>query len=78
MGTQLRAIRPAVTHIQFRALDWHDKGFVSHGTGLSNFPVQVHHVGASSSLVKVVHVLRDDVDIEDPLQPRKRMVPLVG
>ena len=44
----------------------------------SQFAVQVGHFRRAGTLVQVVYVLRQDLDLEIPFQPRDGLVPGIG
>lgn len=69
-GRSWGAVGAAVTPFQLPAVDVLDQVFVDGAAGLGQLAVQVKHVRAGA-LVEVVHVLRDDADVEIALKLRE-------
>ena len=67
--TQLRPIGPDIAKVQLRSWQIEDHVFAPGGTCFPNFPVQMHHARAACPLVEVVHVLGDNVHVEQRFQP---------
>lgn len=78
MRTQQRPVGRRGVELLLPALDRNDQIGIARRAQAGQFAVQVGHFRRAGTLVQVVYVLRQDLDLEIPFQPRDGLVPGIG
>lgn len=78
MRTQQRPVGRRGVELLLPPLDRDDQIGIARRAQAGQFAVQVGHFRRAGTLVQVVYVLRQDLDLEIPFQPRDGLVPGIG